>query len=66
MEWNPDENLLTQCAALLHDVGHGAYSHTFEGLFNTDHEAVTQEIITSPDTEINEILRKSLLIFLKR
>ncbi|MFK5277836.1 phosphohydrolase, partial [Lactococcus lactis] len=26
--------------------------------FNTDHEAVTQEIITSPDTEINEILRK--------
>ena len=58
LEWNPDENLLTQCAALLHDVGHGAYSHTFEGLFNTDHEAVTQEIITSPDTEINEILRK--------
>ncbi len=58
LEWNPDENLLTQCAALLHDVGHGAYSHTFEGLFNTDHEAVTREIITSPDTEINGILRK--------
>lgn len=58
LEWNPDENLLTQCAALLHDVGHGAYSHTFEGLFNTDHEAVTREIITSPDTEINGILRR--------
>lgn len=58
LEWNPDENLLTQCAALLHDVGHGAYSHTFEGLFGTDHEAVTREIITSPQTEVNAILRQ--------
>ncbi len=58
LEWNPDENLVTQCAALLHDVGHGAYSHTFEGLFNTDHEAVTREIITSPNTEINAVLRR--------
>ncbi|MCL2113449.1 MAG: HD domain-containing protein [Streptococcaceae bacterium] len=58
LEWNPDENLLTQCAALLHDVGHGAYSHTFEGLFGTDHEAVTREIITSEETEVNAILRQ--------
>ncbi|MFC4652394.1 HD domain-containing protein [Lactococcus nasutitermitis] len=58
LEWNPDENLVTQCAALLHDVGHGAYSHTFEGLFDTDHEAVTREIITSADTEVNTILRR--------
>jgi len=56
--WNPDENKVTQVAALLHDVGHGAYSHTFEGLFGTDHEAVTREIITSPETEINAVLRK--------
>ena len=39
-------------------MGHGAYSHTFEKLFGTDHEAFTQEIITSPDTEINAILRR--------
>ncbi|WP_394993580.1 HD domain-containing protein [Streptococcus alactolyticus] len=56
--WNTDENLLTMVAGLLHDVGHGAYSHTFEKLFGTDHEAFTQEIITSPDTEINAILRR--------
>ncbi|MCO4628050.1 HD superfamily phosphohydrolase [Streptococcus infantarius subsp. infantarius] len=55
--WDPNENLLTMVAALLHDVGHGAYSHTFEKLFDTDHEAITQEIITSPDTEVNAILR---------
>ena len=55
--WDSSENLLTMVAALLHDVGHGAYSHTFEKLFDTDHEAITQEIITSPDTEVNAILR---------
>ena len=56
--WDSSENLLTMVAALLHDVGHGAYSHTFEKLFDTDHEAITQEIITSPDTEINAILKR--------
>ena len=56
--WNSDDNLLTMVAGLLHDVGHGAYSHTFEKLFDTDHEAVTQKIITSPDTEVNTILRR--------
>ena len=55
-QWNSDENLLTMTAALLHDIGHGAYSHTFEGLFGTDHEKMTQLIITSPETEVNQIL----------
>lgn len=56
--WNPEENLVTQCAALLHDVGHGAFSHTFEGVFDTDHEAITVNIITDPSTEVNAVLRK--------
>ncbi|EHI69986.1 HD domain-containing protein [Streptococcus ictaluri] len=54
--WNSDDSLLTMTAALLHDIGHGAYSHTFETLFHTDHEAFTQDIITNPETEINAIL----------
>jgi len=56
--WNDDERIVALCAALLHDVGHGAYSHTFEHIFNTDHEQWTQKIITSPETEINQVLRQ--------
>ncbi|MTW38287.1 HD domain-containing protein, partial [Streptococcus pneumoniae] len=55
-EWDPAESLLTMTAALLHDLGHGAYSHTFENLFDTDHEAITQEISPSPVTEILQVL----------
>ncbi|MDV7739029.1 HD domain-containing protein [Leuconostoc mesenteroides] len=53
--WDPKEHLLTLVAALLHDIGHGAFSHTFEHLFHTDHEAMTREIITG-DTEIHRVL----------
>lgn len=56
--WDARESLLTMTAALLHDVGHGAYSHTFERLFATDHEEMTCAIITSPETEINQALRQ--------
>ncbi|MFV0556222.1 MAG: HD domain-containing protein [Lactovum sp.] len=57
-KWDSKENLLTQCAGLLHDLGHGAYSHTFEHLFNTDHESITQNLICSKTTEVNAVLRQ--------
>lgn len=57
-QWPSEDSRLTKVAALLHDVGHGAYSHTFERLFDTDHEAFTQEIITNPRTDINQVLRQ--------
>ncbi|WP_270786602.1 HD domain-containing protein [Enterococcus faecalis] len=56
--WNDDERLITLCAALLHDVGHGPYSHTFEHIFDTNHEAITVQIITSPETEVYQILNR--------
>ncbi|MEQ3467635.1 HD domain-containing protein [Enterococcus cecorum] len=56
--WNPKERLVTLCAALLHDVGHGPYSHTFEHIFQTNHEEITVEIITNPQTEIYQILQR--------
>ena len=54
--WNDSERLVTLCAALLHDIGHGAYSHTFEHLFDTNHEQIGIEIILSPTTEIHQVL----------
>lgn len=50
-----EERLITLCATLLHDLGHGPYSHTFEAVFNTDHEQFTIDIITG-DTEVNKVL----------
>ncbi|MDW3023619.1 HD domain-containing protein [Ligilactobacillus salivarius] len=56
--WHDDERLVALCAALLHDIGHGAYSHTFEHIFHTNHEKMTTEIITSSHSEVNAVLRK--------
>lgn len=56
--WDDSERLVALCAALLHDVGHGPYSHTFEGIFNTNHEEFTMMIITSPETEVFQILNQ--------
>lgn len=56
--WDDRERPVALCAALLHDLGHGPYSHTFEHIFNTDHEQITRQLITSPGTNINRILRR--------
>lgn len=62
-EWDDSERLVTLCAALLHDVGHGPFSHTFEKIFDTDHEKLTTQIILDETSEINTILKRVSLSF---
>lgn len=55
--WNKEERLLSLCAALLHDLGHGPFSHSFEKVFKLDHEQFTGKIIMG-DTNVNRILER--------
>ncbi|MFF2890632.1 HD domain-containing protein [Paenibacillus sp. NPDC057967] len=56
-DWPSEERLVSLCAALLHDVGHGPFSHSLEEIFDTDHEVWTCNILLG-DTDINKVLRQ--------
>ena len=56
-DWPVEEKLLCLCAALLHDVGHGPFSHSIEPVFDMRHEEWSCQIILG-DTEINRVLRR--------
>jgi HD superfamily phosphohydrolase len=62
LDMEEHERNLVCCAALLHDVGHGPFSHTLEPVINDilglDHMEFTEQIILGADDNVVEEERK--------
>jgi len=53
----PEDRIAARAAALLHDVGHGSFSHVMEKVLNFHHEKWTVQVLLSEQTEIGQLLR---------
>ena len=51
-----EARVVARTAAILHDVGHGPFSHVIEKVLEQNHERWTMRIIADPSTQIHQAL----------
>lgn len=55
---SPEDRAAACAAAILHDVGHGPFSHVMEKVLDFHHEQWTVRAVLSDETEIGVVLRE--------